>query len=69
MNDLEFSAKIHQKSREVCKAHDHGAGNAVQCDVHSIFAAETIRNKQASALDGALDKAQNEVDSEAEDDI
>ena len=28
-----------------------------------------IRNKQVSALDGALDEAQNEVDSEAEDDI
>ena len=30
---------------------------------------KTIRNKQASALDGALDEAQNEVDSEAEDSI
>ena len=30
---------------------------------------EHIRYKQASAIDGALDEAQNEVDSKAEDDI
>ena len=33
------------------------------------FQLKTIRNKQVSALDGILDGAQNEVDSETENDI
>ena len=40
MNDMEFSAKIHQKSRMACEIHDHNADSAVQCDLHNIFAAK-----------------------------
>ena len=56
MNDLEFSAKIHQKSREACEVHDHGAGNAVQCDVHNIFAAENYTQHKLPHLTAHLMK-------------
>ena len=65
----EREIETHQKSREACEVRDHNVGSAVQCDLHKIFAVGKYAKKQASALNGALDEAQNEVNSEAEDDI
>ena len=56
-----------QKSREACEVHDHSAGSSADASAVRLAQDLRSRNKQAFALDGALDEAQNEVDSEAED--
>ena len=69
MNDLQFSAKKlkNQKSRKACEAHDHSAVSSAVASAVRLAQDLRSHNKQASPLDGALDEAQNEVDSEAED--
>ena len=73
MNDLKFSAKkvkLMRSHAKACKVHGHSAGSAVASVTCTRSSQpKIIRNKQASALDGALDKERNEVDSEAEDNI
>ena len=47
------------------------AAQVAQCSATCTryFQPKSIRNKRTSALDGALDEEENEIDSEAEDDI
>ena len=72
MNDLEFSAKKRQLIRSrVRRAKYTTAAQVAQCSATCTRSLQpsNIRNKRTSALDGTLDEEQNEIDSEAEDNI
>ena len=72
MNDIGVSAE----KEKLVRSHARRAKYTTTAQVAQCCATctrssqpKSIRNKRASALDGAFDEARNEVDSEAEDDI